>query len=113
VIGLIQTGVDTTTGSPSVGGLGGTVVLNAVHTVAGLLALGASTGRRWTRLFGRLGGVFFLGLVAYGVVDLMLGTESELGIDWPATVLHALTVAVCVIIALHAPPVTKVDETGF
>lgn len=96
ILGLIETGSAQFEGTESVAGLGGTTLLNIIHTAAGALALGAALHSRTTRLYGFLGLVFFLGLSVYSVVALIGDSENEpLGIAVPSTVLHFAAVLVC------------------
>ncbi|MBC6446223.1 DUF4383 domain-containing protein [Actinokineospora xionganensis] len=96
ILGLVETGAEAFEGTESVAGLGGTTLLNIIHTAAGALALAAALHSRTTRLFGFIGLVFFLGLSVYSVVALIDDAENEpLGISVPSTVLHFAAVLVC------------------
>ncbi|SDD76315.1 DUF4383 domain-containing protein [Actinokineospora iranica] len=110
VLGLLQTGAGEFDGHVhgTVGGLGGTTLLNLVHTILGalllLLAASRASGARVGGLFGVLA---FLGLTAYGVVAALRGGEDEpLGVDWPATVLHGVSVLIAAAMVVFATRAT-------
>lgn len=110
ILGLVQTGSGSFEGTESVAGLGGTTLLNILHTAAGALALGAAIAPRTTRLFGFLGLVYFIGLSVYSIVALIGGAENEpLGISVPSTVLHIAAVLVCVALIVWSTPVREVE----
>jgi hypothetical protein len=109
VAGLVQGGLDGMTSTPAtvsestVGGLGGSPLLNLWHLVVGVLALLCSLRLRTTAIVGIVGSIAFLALTAYDIVTLIAGQDGEpLNVRWPALCLHiAVWAAASTIVVLY------------
>jgi hypothetical protein len=96
-----MTSTPATVSGATVGGLGGSPLLNVVHVVAGLLALAAALTRGAAQVAGMVGSIAFLALAAYDVVVLIAGQSGEpLSVRWPALVLHVLAWAAALAIVV-------------
>lgn len=109
VAGLVEGGLGgmtstpATVADPTVGGLGGSPLLNLWHVVFGVLALLGALRLRTAAIVGTVGSIAFLALTAYDVVALIAGQDGEpLNVRWPALCLHiAVWAAASTIVVLY------------
>ncbi|WP_219994227.1 DUF4383 domain-containing protein [Actinokineospora spheciospongiae] len=105
VVGLVQSGLDGFASTPAstaegtVGGLGGSTLLNLVHIGLGLLALLAAL-RKAARIAGLFGCLVFTALLAYDIVALIDNAPGEpAGVHTPILVVHGVGLLASIAIA--------------
>lgn len=79
-------------------------VQNFLHTVLGLLGVVAAGNATRSRLFCLVAFFVLAGMTAYGVVATIMGHEGDaaLNTNWADNILHALTAAVAVTVAMSS-----------
>lgn len=122
VVGLVQGGWNiprtvAPDAATTVGGLGGSPLLNLAHLMFGLLALLAVFSARGPELVGTVVSVALVVVIAYDVVALIARQPGEIfGVRWPGLVLHVvgLLALVVVIVSSHrmrrAPGLHRSDQ---